>query len=155
MSHSVQIPAEIEREMTPAVRAFFEAQRRAWQKRVDELEARVAQLERELKKLWKFQRPEPPSAEESTGANAVGTPEVLPKLTSKTKRKRGGQPGHPKSERTLLPSDECDEVIPLLPTECRCCGETLEGVDAEPWRHQVWELPEIKPLDPLPRIDLP
>lgn len=34
----------------------------------------------------------------------------------------------------------------LKPTECRKCGEKLAGNDAEPLRHQVWELPEIKPL---------
>ncbi|MCE9531350.1 MAG: IS66 family transposase [Planctomycetes bacterium] len=30
-------------------------------------------------------------------------------------------------------------------TECRRCGRALSGSDAEPLRHQVWELPEIKP----------
>ena len=76
--------------MTPAVRAFFKAQRRQWQGRVDELEARVAQLERELKKSEKCQRPEPPAAGGLAGANVVGTPEASTKLASKTKKKRGG-----------------------------------------------------------------
>ena len=35
---------------------------------------------------------------------------------------------------------------PLKPTECRRCGAKLSGSDPEPLRHQVWELPEIKPL---------
>ena len=132
MSHSDHIPVEIEREMTPAVRAFFEAQRRQWQRRVEELESRVAELERELKKSQKFQRPEPPSAGDLSSASGAGVPEVWPKPTAK--KKRGGQPGHPKSERPFIPSDECDEVIALFPETCRCCGETLKGVDAEPWR---------------------
>ena len=34
---------------------------------------------------------------------------------------------------------------PLKPTECRRCGAKLSGSDPEPLRHQVWELPEIKP----------
>ena len=63
----------------------------------------------------------------------------------KSKRKRGGQPGHAKHERALIPVEQCDEVHPLLPTECRRCGGELWGVDPEPLRHQVWELPEIKP----------
>ena len=33
-----------------------------------------------------------------------------------------------------------------MPGECRRCGEKLSGLDPEPLRHQVWELPEIKPL---------
>jgi transposase len=64
----------------------------------------------------------------------------------KSKRKRGGQPGHKKHERPLIPSEQCDDVQPLKPTECRRCGEKLSGSDPDPLRHQVWELPEIKPL---------
>lgn len=63
----------------------------------------------------------------------------------KSKRKRGGQPGHKKHERPLIPTDECDDVQPLKPPECRRCGEKLSGNDPAPLRHQVWELPEIKP----------
>lgn len=37
-------------------------------------------------------------------------------------------------------------MIPLHPTECRRCGERLNGTDAEPLRHQVWELPKIEPI---------
>ena len=61
-------------------------------------------------------------------------------------KKAGGQPGHPKHERTLIPSKECSEVVTLLPSVCRRCGDRLRGQDAEPLRHQVWELPEIRPL---------
>jgi transposase len=63
----------------------------------------------------------------------------------KSKKKRGGQPGHAKHERPLLPTDQCDEVHRLKPTECRRCGTKLAGCDVEPLRHQVWELPEINP----------
>lgn len=108
-----------------------------------ELEARVAQLERELKKHDHFRRPEPPSSAVVESVEPASPPDI-PQPTSK--KKRGGQPGHPKSERPFIPSGECDEVIPLWPTECRGCGGALTGCDAEPWRHQVWELPEIKPL---------
>jgi transposase len=64
----------------------------------------------------------------------------------KSKKKRGGQPGHPKHERPLVPTSEFDEVQELKPTECRKCGTRLRGRDADPLRHQVWELPEIQPL---------
>jgi transposase len=68
-----------------------------------------------------------------------------PQKKSKSKKQRGGQPGHKKHERPLIPSDQCDEVEELKPSECRRCGEPLRGRDPEPLRHQVWELPEIKP----------
>ncbi len=68
-----------------------------------------------------------------------------PAKKPKSKKKRVGQPGHKKHERPLLPSDDCDDIQVLKPGECRGCGEQLSGCDAEPLRHQVWELPEIKP----------
>ena len=58
----------------------------------------------------------------------------------KSKKRRGGQPGHAKHQRPLIPTDQCDDVQPLKPAECRRCGEKLSGSDPEPLRHQVWEL---------------
>jgi transposase len=73
-------------------------------------------------------------------------PHAKPKRDrKKSKRKRGGQHGHKKHERPLIPTEQCSEMVPLKPTECRRCGEKLNGSDPEPLRHQVWELPEIKP----------
>jgi transposase len=68
-----------------------------------------------------------------------------PKTKRKKGRRRGGQPGHPKHERALIPSEECNEVVPLKPSACRRCGAKLLGDDPEPLRHQVWELPDITP----------
>jgi transposase len=73
-------------------------------------------------------------------------PHAKPKRDKKkSKKKRGGQPGHPKHERPLIPAEQCKKVVPLKPMECRRCGEKLNGSDPEPIRHQVWELPVIKP----------
>lgn len=58
-------------------------------------------------------------------------------------RRRGAQPGHELHRRPLLPPDE---EIPRKPTACRRCGEALAGSDPQPLRHQVIELPPIKPL---------
>ncbi|MCX7424386.1 MAG: IS66 family transposase [Planctomycetia bacterium] len=80
---------------------------------------------------------------------AVITEEIIarqpPEAQAISKKKRGGQPGHEKHERALIPTDQCDDVETLRPAECRRCGEKLAGSDPEPLRHQVWELPEIKP----------
>jgi transposase len=61
-------------------------------------------------------------------------------------KKPGGQPGHAKYERPLIPVGQCARVIPVIPQTCRRCGERLAGSDPEPLRHQVWDIPEIKPL---------
>src|SRR5438876_12070461 len=62
-----------------------------------------------------------------------------PRRKPKGQRKRGGQPGHPKQERALLPAEQCDDRMALKPRQCRCCGTPLSGQDPTPLRHQVWE----------------
>src|SRR5262252_6524 len=61
-------------------------------------------------------------------------------------RRRGGQPGHPGFTRTLIPVDEVDEVVVIKPTQCPHCQAPLAGDDPKPWRHQVIEIPPIKPV---------
>jgi len=58
----------------------------------------------------------------------------------------GGQSGHARHQRPLIPTDQCDDVVTLKPNECRRCGTELSGCDVAPLRHQVYELPGIKPL---------
>ena len=57
-------------------------------------------------------------------------------------RLRGGQPGHELHQRALLPPDH---IVPLKPARCRNCGQALAGKDPHPLRHQVLELPPIRP----------
>ena len=102
-----------------------------------ELRARIEELERQIKGKTPRNSSLPPSTQHP---HARPQP---PKSKSK-KKKRGGRPGHKKHIRPLIPTDECDEVQPLRPTECRRCGTKLAGNDPEPLRHQVYEIPEIK-----------
>src|SRR5262249_23535002 len=67
-----------------------------------------------------------------------------PRLRSK--RRRGGQPGHPGQTRTLVPVEDVDEVVVLKPEQCRGCHAPLSGDDPTPFRHQVIELPPIQPV---------
>lgn len=60
-----------------------------------------------------------------------------------SRRSRGGQPGHPKATRPMLPPDKVTEV---LPSRCRECQAALRGRDAEPRRHQLIDLPPVKPV---------
>ena len=100
--------------------------------------AEIQELKSQLLKLTPQNSSLPPSSQH---------PHAKPNTPkSKSPLKRGGQPGHPRHQRVLIPSEECQEVIPLRPRVCSGCGERLKGDDPEPRRHQVWELPEIKPL---------
>jgi transposase len=107
-----------------------------YEARLADLSARVVELEARLGKT-----PQNSSAPPSSQHPHAKPPAKKPK----SKKKRGGQPGHKKHERPLLPTHQCDEVETLKPSECRRCGEPLRGSDPAPLRHQVWELPEIKP----------
>lgn len=62
------------------------------------------------------------------------------------KKKRGGQKGHPRNTRPLIPTAECQVVYEYKPEACRRCGEKLAGSDPDPKRHQVTDIPEIKPF---------
>ena len=100
--------------------------------------AEIQELKSQLLKLTPQNSSLPPSSQH---------PHAKPTTpNSKSQRKRGGQPGHPRHQRALIPAEECCDVIPLRPSVCSGCGERLKGDDPEPRRHQVWELPEIKPL---------
>jgi transposase len=57
-------------------------------------------------------------------------------------RRSGGQSGHARQQRPLLPPDHMEI---LKPTQCRRCGRALRGTDPHPLRHQVLELPPIRP----------
>lgn len=105
--------------------------------KIEKLEAELRELRGQVKGKTPQNSSLPPSAQH---------PHAKPERKKrKSKKRRGGQPGHPKHERPLIPTDQCDDVQLLKPSECRRCGETLSGNDPEPLRHQVWELPEMKP----------
>ena len=73
-----------------------------------------------------------------------------PKREKPKGRKRGAQPGHPGAHRPLLPVGEVDFVIAVEPGHCsrRSCRSALRASerDAPPLRHQVTELPLVKPV---------
>lgn len=140
-----EIPPEIDREMTPAVRDFFVRMVAFYHARLEEAEARIVELEREVKQL---RDPHGGAPAKATPVPSKEDPTEAADVTGKAspKRKQGGQPGHLKVSRPLISTSECDEVFNLIPEICRKCGESLDGEDGDPLRHQVYELPEIKPI---------
>src|SRR5438309_1543694 len=95
------------------------------------LVVRISELEAKLGKN-SSNSSQPPSSD------PPGTPPPSrPKVSG---RKRGGQPGHDKHERSLIPVEQVDRVFVLKPPRCRNCCKALSGSDPEPYRHQVFEV---------------
>lgn len=101
--------------------------------RIAQLEAEVAALKAKLAETSSNSH-KPPSSDPPDSER--------PQKKEPSGRKPGGQPGHPKHERRFLPPDK---VVVLKPTCCSNCRHALGGDDAEPERHQVVEIPRVKP----------
>jgi transposase len=104
---------------------------------VQSLERRIADLEERLgKDSTNSSKPpssDPPSVKRRPPAPATG-------------KKRGGQTGHHRQARPLVPPEQLRQVIDCKPPECRGCGDALAGDDPEPIRHQVAEVPPVLPV---------
>ena len=61
-------------------------------------------------------------------------------------RRPGGQPGHEKFTRQLVPPDRVNRHVDCIPDQCERCSKRLRGRDPEPQLHQVFHLPEVRPL---------
>ena len=84
--------------------------------------AEIAALRSELDELQRAVRGKTP--QNSSLPPSTQHPHARPAPPRrKSKKRRGGQVGHAKHERPLLPTKDCDEVEQLKPTECRRCGE--------------------------------
>lgn len=117
----------------------------------DPRDARIEELEARLRlALARIAELEAKLAQNSTNSSkppSSDAPGVARKPAKSTGRKPGGQPGHKGHKRELLPVEQVDQVVTLAPDECsRCHGPVSEKTGApEPWRHQVTELPPVKP----------
>jgi transposase len=110
-------------------------------KQLAEQEKRIADLERQLalRQQNSTTTSKPPSSD-----GLAGQPRVRGRRV-KSRRKAGGQPGHPGHHREPVPIERVDTIIDLVPDTCRQCAHRLHarhGVgDAR--CHQVTELPAI------------
>ena len=137
MSPQPPITAEQLAALPPDFRALLQAVIEHYEARIAVLEARIAELEARLNKT-----PQNSSLPPSTQhPHAKPAPQK-----DKSGKKPGGQPGHAKCQRPLIPVEQCAQVVRVIPEMCRRCGKPLAGSDPQPLRHQVWDLPEITPL---------
>lgn len=110
---------------------------KAMEDRIAALEATVHDLQARLQ-LNSTNSSRPPSSD------PIGLKRRPPSPPSR--RKRGGQPGHRKAFRTLVPPEKLRSSTDCKPSSCRHCGHALRGEDPRPLIHQVAELPRIEPI---------
>jgi transposase len=121
--------------------------------RIAELEAKVAflmaKLEAQEAELVKLRAENAGLrarlAQNSTNSSkppSTDPPSILRPPKEPTGRRPGGQPGHKGHKRELL---RPDDVVPLFPERCSGCEAKLTGQDEAPLRHQVVEVPPIRP----------
>jgi transposase len=110
----------------------------AMDRRIQQLEARVEKLERQL--ASNSRNSSAPPSSDPPGSARPGRDK------DRSGRSRGGQPGHEGHGRELLPTMAVDEVIEHWPACCQC-GHVFAVSERvavrEPGRHQVEELPEL------------
>jgi transposase len=99
--------------------------------------ARVGELEERLRTSSRNSS-KPPS---SDGPGVKRRPKRPP-----AGRKAGGQPGHKRTERALVPEEKLRHRVECIPERCDECTARLFGRDPEPQRHQVTHLPPVEPV---------
>lgn len=113
--------------------------------RIAKLEAQVAEHARLIvdlaSKLQGKDLPKgaPPASSEQT---------AKPPRKQPSRRKPGGQPGHPPHLKQLVPPERVSETVSFVPPRCEQCRAALPAKagpnDPEPTRHQLAELPELR-----------
>src|SRR5205809_7033493 len=139
MDTPLTLPQELWDRLPPEVRAYIETlkgQVKTLTSMVHTLQEQVRTLQEQLNQTSRNSS-RPPSSD---------PPQSQRPRRPRGQRRRGGQPGHPGHTRSLVPVEEVDEVVVLKPDQCRGCHAPLSGDDATPFRHQVIEIPPIKPV---------
>ncbi len=99
---------------------------------VARLEARVAHLEGQVADLTARRDQNSSNSSKPPSSDGPHVKPAPPKTPSG--KRRGGQPGHPRRDRVILPPDV---VIDHKPTHCRACHAALAGDDPDPVIDQV------------------
>lgn len=138
--YGIELPNSDWEETPPSVKELVEKMGQRINQSEQELANKEAQIQELLEKINRTSNnsSSPPSSDPPNVEKA--------RKKKKSVKKRGGQPGHKGHSRFLYEPSECESVLNHHPITCSCCGEKLSGEDANPYRHQIVEIPPIKPI---------
>ncbi|MGH8323850.1 MAG: IS66 family transposase, partial [Steroidobacteraceae bacterium] len=113
------------------------------QKTIESLHGTIEAQRREIQDLTALLKQNSGNSSKPPSSDPPSAPPAKPRKRSG--RKRGGQPGHDKHERALVPPERLAGIEVVKPEYCRGCSHSLRGEDPEPHRHQVFDIPRITP----------
>src|SRR3954462_7022489 len=136
MTDTPPLPPQIWETLTPEAQATVLAL-------VGRLEQRITELTQQVQDMKARLDQNSTNSSKPPSTDPIGVKRKPPEPPSK--KRRGGQEGHPRRTRALVPPERVASTTDCKPERCRRCGRPLSGEDAEPRRHQVAELPPIEP----------
>ena len=134
-------PSELWQQIPAAVQDYIQA----LEARVTALEAAVQRLEATVQHLTERLQQDSRTSSRPPSSDPPQATTKRPRRDP-SGRRAGGQPGHEGQARALVPVEAVDVVIAVKPERCRRCQYPLQGEDSQPERHQVTEIPPIKPV---------
>lgn len=133
-------PLEAELDARDARIAKLEALLEAALEHIAHLEEENRQLREENRQLKERVNLNSSNSSKPPSSVVPGSPRLPKKPTG---RRPGGQPGHKKHERRLLPPEAMRHFIEPAAKECKGCRRRLQGKDSEPRRQQIVEVPPL------------
>lgn len=116
--------------------------------RLAEQAVRIAALEEEVRQLKALLGRNASNSSTPPSANPLGA--AKPVVKQKSRRRPGGQPGHPPHLKQLLPAERVQTTHRFVPRQCEHCQAALPAEagpdDPEPTRFQIIELPPVVAL---------
>src|SRR5438309_5882882 len=112
------IPAELWNQIPPAAQTAILALVQQYEQRLQALQQQVDDLRQRLNQN-STNSSRPPSSDPPHVKRRPPRPS--------SDRQRGGQPGHARHQRPLVPPERVKQSIPVKPSACRKCGQALHG----------------------------
>lgn len=109
---------------------------------IKQLETQNSELKKRIEELERLLGINSKNSSKPPSSDPLGMSVALPKRRCK---KRGARKGHQPHLRELLPQEFVKKHFHLKPEMCTCGSTNLEETNEKPLRHQIVDIPPIKP----------
>jgi len=109
---------------------------------IKNLENEIVELKKRIEELERLLGMNSQNSSKPPSSDPPGMSAVLPRPRH---RKRGAENGHQPLMRELLPPNMVKQRFELKPHVCPCGSTNLEETNEQPVRHQIVDIPPIRP----------